>query len=221
MLMSFDEKLRRRLEQLLAVVDEREPRDTQGPRLVDDAARLWRRVRNFVSMGLVTAEPDVEALELACMALQLPMRSIKAAAGGRLGRISLKDRAEQSAELLTESVGGEIDESLLDRTARLLHETPQHPPVMEDAKLLADAMNLDDYGVIGFSLQTIQLARQGDGVAQVLDGLEKREQYGYWEARLKDGFHYEVVRQIAMKRLEHIRHVAGLLKEEIAEDGPA
>jgi hypothetical protein len=220
MLMSFDEKLRRRLEQLLAVVDEREGRDTRGPRLVDDAARLWRRVRNFIAIGLVTAAPDTEALELACLALQFPMRSIKAAAGGKMGRISLRDRAEQSAELLTESVGGEIDESLLDRTARLLHETPQHPPVMEDAKLLADAVNLDDYGVIGLSLQTIQLARQGDGIAQLVDGLDKREQYGYWEARLKDGFHYDIVRQIAKKRLDHIRHVAALLNEELAEDGP-
>jgi hypothetical protein len=220
MLMSFDEKLRRRLEQLLGIVDEREGLDTRGPRLLDDAGRLWRRIRNFIAMGLVTAAPDVEALELACMSLQFPMRSIKAAAGGKLGRISLKDRAEQAAELLTEAVGGEIDESLLDRTARLLHETPQHPPVMEDAKLLADAVNLDDYGVIGFSLQTIQLARQGDGIAQLVDGLEKREQYGYWEARLKDGFHYEVVRQIARRRLDHIRDVARLLNEELAEDGP-
>ncbi len=218
--MSFDEKLRRRLEQLLAVVDEREGRDAVGPRLMDDAQRLWRRVRNFIAMGLVTAAPDVEALELACMAIQLPMRSIKAAAGGRMGRISLRDRAEQAAELLTESVGGEIDESLLDRTARLLHETPQHPPVMEDAKLLADAVNLDDYGVIGFTLQSIQLARQGDGVAQLIDGLAKREQYGYWEARLKDGFHYEVVRQIARKRLDHLRQTAALLTEELVEDGP-
>jgi hypothetical protein len=221
MLMSFDEKLRRRIEQLLATVDEREGRDTQGPRLVDDAARLWKRVRKFIALGLVTGESDAEALELACMALQFPMRSIKAAAGGKLGRISLRDRAEQAAELLTESVGGEIDESLLDRTARLLHETPQHPPMMDDAKLLADAVNLDDYGVIGLSLQTIQLARQGDGIAQLVDGLDKREQYGYWEARLKDGFHYEIVRQIAQRRLEHIRHVAGLLNEELNEDGPA
>ena len=220
MLMSFDEKLRRKLEQMLTVVDEREGRDTQGPRLLDDAARLWRRVGNFISMGLVTAEPDIEALELSCMALQFPMRSIKAAAGGKMGRISLRDRAEQAAELLTEAVGGEIDESLLDRTARLLHETPQHPPVMEDAKLLADAVNLDDYGVIGFSLQAIQLARQGDGIAQLIDGLEKREQYGYWEARLKDGFHYEIVRRIAQARLEHLRQAAGLLSKELAEDGP-
>ena len=221
MLMSFDEKLRRRIEQLLGTVDEREGRDTRGPRLVDDAARLWRRVRKFMAMGLVTGESDSEALELACMSLQFPMRSIKAAAGGKLGRISLRDRAEQAAELLTEAVGGEIDEPLLDRTARLLHETPQHPPMMDDAKLLADAVNLDDYGVIGLSLQTIQLARQGDGVAQLVDGLDKREQYGYWEARLKDGFHYEVVRQIAQRRLEHIRHVAGMLNEELTEDGPA
>ncbi len=219
--MSFDEKLRRRLELLLAVVDEREAPESRGPRLMDDAARLWRRIRHFISLGLVTAQPDTDALELACLAMQLPMRSTKAAAGGKLGRISLRDRAEQAAELFTESVAGEIDESLLDRTARLLHETPQHPPVIEDAKLLADAVNLEDFGLVGLTQQTLQLARQGDGIVQLLDGLKKREQYGYWEARLKDGFHYEIVRQIARKRLDHLRQAAALLGEELVEDGPA
>ena len=48
----------------------------------------------------------------------------------------------------------------------------------------------------------VQLARQGEGVLQLTEGLEKREQYGYWDARLKDGFHFEPVRQIARRRLD-------------------
>ena len=89
-----------------------------------------------------------------------------------------------------------------------------------DAKLLADALNLEDFGVIGLTLQTIQLARQGDGILQVADGAEKREQYGYWDARLKDGFHFEAVRQMAKRRVEHAREVARLLLEELKEDQP-
>jgi hypothetical protein len=66
----------------------------------------------------------------------------------------------------------------------------------------------------------ILTGRQGGGVAQVADGSEKREQYGYWDARLKDGFHFEPVRQIARRRLEHARHVADLLSAELGEDRP-
>jgi hypothetical protein len=64
----------------------------------------------------------------------------------------------------------------------------------------------------------IQLARQGDGLKQFVEGLDKREQYGYWEARLKDGFHFEPIRQIAKRRLARAREVARMLTDELKED---
>jgi len=208
--------LRRRIQQLLRAVDEHE---TKGPRLVDDGARLWSRVQKFIAMGLVTAESDLEALELACYALELPQRQAKPPTGGKLGRTNLKDRTEQAAELLV-SMMDDVDEALLDRATRLLHEMPHRSPVPEEAKLLADALNLEDFGIVGLLDQMIQLARQGDGVLQLADGTEKREQYGYWEARLKDGFHFEAVRQIASRRLDHARQAAQMLLAELKEDQP-
>ncbi|MBV8781449.1 MAG: hypothetical protein JO353_08640, partial [Phycisphaerae bacterium] len=194
--------------------------ELRGSRLIDDAMRLWKRIRHFVDEGLVTAGPDLDALELACFALQLPHRAQRILSG-KLPRLSLRDRSEQAAELLAETINGFIDESLLDRAIRLLQETPQNPPVLEDAKLLADAVNLDDFGAIGFVVQVQQLTRQGEGITQLADGLHKREQYGYWEARLKDSFHFDAVRQIAQARLEHLRQIATLLHHEIVGDGPA
>jgi hypothetical protein len=64
----------------------------------------------------------------------------------------------------------------------------------------------------------VQLCRIGSGVAQVAEGLEKREQYGYWNARMKEGFHFEAVRAIAEQRLEHTRRVTALLLKELKED---
>jgi hypothetical protein len=213
--MSLDAKLRRRLEQTLRGVDDH---GTQGPRLVDDALRLWNRCQRFIAMRLVGAEPDTEALELACYALQLPVRQAKAPTSGKFGRTNLKDRAEQAAELLVSLLDGHVDESLLDRTARLLQEIPHRSPVPDEARVLADAVNLDDFGVVGLVLQMIQIARLGDGVSQLAEGMEKREQYGYWEARLKDGFHFEPVRKIAAARLEHARQAAKMLLDEMSED---
>ena len=215
--MSLDAKIKRKLAQALAVVDERG--ETKGPRLLDDARRLWQRVQKLTAMHLV-AEPDQEALELACYALQLPLRQAKPPVGGKLGRTSLKDRTEQGAELLVTLLEEDADEELLDRATRLLHETPHKSPMVEDARLLADALNLDDFGVTGLVQQTISLARQGDGLKQVAEGCEKREQYGYWDARLRDGFHFEPIRRIAKRRLEHTRAVCKLLGEELEEDKP-
>jgi len=215
--MPLDDKLRQHVQRTLGVVDEH---DTRGPRLVEDAGRLWRRVQKFMAMNLIAGGFETDALELACYALQLPMRQGRSLPTGRFGRINLRDRAEQSAELLVGLLGEEADESLLDRTTRILHEVPQRSPMLDEAKLLADAVNLEDFGMTGLVQQIIQLTRQGDGVAQVAEGAEKREQYGYWDARLKDGFHFEPVRQIAVRRLQNARAAAKMLSDELQEDQP-
>ncbi len=138
----------------------------------------------------------------------------------RLERVrSLRERAEEAAELLIGLAAADADEALLDRTTRILHEMPHRSPMLDEAKLLADAVNLDDFGVIGIVLLTIQLARQGDGVQQLAEGCEKREQYGYWDARLRDGFHFAPIREIARNRLEAARAACKLLTDELNEDG--
>ena len=216
--MPLDARLRQRLEQALGVVDDH---GTVGPRLVDDAQRLWRRVERFIGMNLVPAEGlDLEALELACFSLQLPLRRSRTLPTGKQQRGTLRERAEEAAELLLGVAGGDADEMLLDRAARMLHEMPHRSPMIDEARLLADAVNLDDFGAVGVMLQMIQLARQGDGPVQLAEGCEARELYNYWDARLKDGFHFEAVRQIAVRRLENTRTVCGLLSAELREDMP-
>ncbi len=214
--MQLDAKVLRQLAHALGAVDEH---GTRGGRLIEDAQRLWNRVGKFIALHL-TGEVDLEALEMACYAMQLPMRQAKLPSAGKLGRTNLRERAEQAAELLVSTMGEQVDEALLDRATRVLQETPHRSPMLEEAKLLADSVNLDDFGVIGLVGQMIQLARQGEGVGQLAEGSEKRDQYGYWEARLKDGFHFEPVRHIARQRLAHARQVASLLVEELKEDQP-
>jgi hypothetical protein len=215
--MSLQPDLRKRLEKVLSTLDDQ---GALGPRLTGDAARLWKRAAKFVSMNLIGADADLDALELACYAIQLPPRQGRGVMPGRLGRTNLRDRCEQAAELLVSLMGSDIAEELLDRTTRLLHEVPHRTPVLDEAKLLADVLNLEDFGIIGLVLQTIQLALQGEGVADLSLAAEKREEYGYWEARTKDGFHFEPVRAIAIKRLANSRKVAKMLADELKEDQP-
>ena len=216
--MPLDARLRQRLVQALGVVDDH---GTPGPRLLDDALRLWQRVETLVSMNLVPAEGlDRDALELACYSLQLPLRRSRTLPTGKPQRSTVRERAEESAELLLGLAGQDTDELLLDRATRLLHEMPHRSPMVDEARLLADAVNLEDFGVVGVALQIIQLSRQGEGVGQIAERCEARELYGYWEARLKDGFHFEAVRDIAQKRLENARQVCALLSAELREDAP-
>ena len=50
---------------------------------------------------------------------------------------------------------------------------------------------------------------------QLVEGAVKREQYGYWEARLKDGFHFDAVRDLARRRIDSARLLMTLLMEEL------
>ncbi len=96
---------------------------------------------------------------------------------------------------------------------------PHRSPILDEAKLLADAVNLEDFGVTGLVGQIIALSQQGEGLRQFADGCRNRDVYGYWEARLRDGFHFDAVKQIAQRRLERARQVAQMLEEELKEDG--
>src|SRR5690606_29720222 len=117
-----------------------------------------------------------------------------------------------------EEVGEHIPAGLLDHTTRLLYETPQRPPVLEEAKLLADALNLDDFGAVGLLRQAIELGLRGDGVDRLAEGRDKRTAYGYWDARINDGFHFPQVRNIARRRLANAKRVVDMLDEERRED---
>jgi hypothetical protein len=214
--MPLEGELKRRLERALSVVDDH---GTRGSRLLEDAQRLCARINKFISKGFVPPETDSSALELACHALQLPLKATKTLPTGKMGRTNLRERAEQAAEMLVGLVGDLGKEQLVEETTQLLIAVHQRNPESDQAKLLADVLNLEDFGVSGLVAQAVGIARQGGGVLQVGDGCEKREQYGYWEARLKDGFHFEATRAIARKRLENARKMAALLLGELREDG--
>ncbi len=214
--MPLDVKLGQRLQHALRLIEEP---GTAGPRLLDDAHRLWWRIGRFVEMKLVSDGLDLDALELATHALQLPLRRSRTLATGKPARATLRDRAEESAELLVGLIGEQAEERLLDRATRILHEMPHRSPILDEAKLLADAVNLDDFGVTGLVSQVIQLARQGEGMLQFADGCQKRDLYGYWEARLRDGFHFDAVKQLARARLENARRIAEVLLQELRDDG--
>lgn len=214
--MPLEGELKHRLERALAVVDDQ---GVRGTRLLEDAHRLCARIRKLVAKGLVPPDTDSTAMEVACHALQLPLKASRTMPTGKLGRTNLRERSEQAAEMLVGLSSDLGKDQLIEETTQLLIAVHHRNPDTDQAKLLADALNLEDFGVAGLIGQTVLIARQGGGVMTVADGCEKREQYGYWEARFKDGFHFEASRVIARKRLESARKAAALLIGELREDG--
>jgi hypothetical protein len=206
--MPLDSDVLSQITGLLGTLDDQE---AIGPRLVSDARRLWCRLGSFFEMKLLNPSVDESSLQLACYALQLPIGRAKT-------RGNLRQRCEQAAELFVGLLSGKVDEKVLDRVGRLLLETPQRSPMLDEARLLADAVNLDDFGVTGYLAQAAQLGLSGQGVAAISLAWDKTEQYGYWEARLKDGFHFEPISAIARRRLEQARQICAMLNAELTED---
>jgi hypothetical protein len=209
-------EIKRRLEKALLVPDDH---GAPGTRLIDDAHRFCKRINKYITMGLAGPDVDPLPLELCCYALQLPLRSMRHSPAGKVGRTNLHDRAQAAAEMLVTLAGHGHHDPLIEQAVAILTEVHQRHPAGDLARLLADALNLEDFGVVGLINHAMTTARQGAGVTHFAEGLEKREQYGYWDARLKDGFHFDAIRQIAKKRLEHARRAANLLATELREDG--
>jgi hypothetical protein len=212
---TLEAALEHHMHRLLTVV---EAGGARGLRLIEEGKRLCKRVCQFVKMKLTESSLDEPALELACFALQLPSRNAKLLTPGKMGQVSLKERCEQAAELLISTAGDHVEGEMLERATTILREMPHRNTKMDEAKLLADSVNLDDFGITGLISQAMQLSRQNAGVEQVADGFQKRRDYGYWEARLKDGFHYEPVRKLARDRLKYATQVVDLLLAELKED---
>ncbi len=190
------------------------------PRLIADGKRLFSRIASFHEMSLTSKTPNMELLEIACYALQLPQRQISQIAGARFGQLSLKQRCEQASELLVTLLGEHSDDKKLDLITSILSDVPAKSPRSDEAKLLADAINLDDFGLVGLLNTTTSMALAGQGIDALIDGARKRDVYGYWESRLRDGFHYNPIRLIAEKRLGAARRWLEKIDAELNEDQP-
>lgn len=255
--MTLDEPIRRRLERRLGVPW----RSKSAPSLPEDARRLLQRVRIFATSAWAPGPIDDPAMELACLALQLPLAGgAERTAHENSSRFALAQRASRAAELLSQTLAEEAgphveetgrrsaharpsikrrttarpgrpqplrinlrpageDASVVDRAFRLLADLAQKRPTTDAARLLADAVNLDDFGAMGLARQALEMGRRGQSVQALLEGARQREQYAYWQARLKDGFHFAPVRDLARQRLDHYRKAAAMIEKELQEDG--
>jgi hypothetical protein len=93
-------------------------RELDSPRLVDDAKRLMDRVKKLAVAEGASKSLELSAMQVACHALQLPFAKDGLIVVGRMGVIPLRERAEQSAELLVNQLGAELDEKLVDAGTR-------------------------------------------------------------------------------------------------------
>jgi len=146
----------------------------------------------------------------ACIGLTAPPRA----------RTSSADNSvDDSAELAADQLQPFLSAADIDLTLKILREHHLKETKLPEAQLLSDAISLEDLGLVGLWNQTRHFHALGRTLEQLIKLWKTQQEYGYWETRLRDGFHFEPARKVAAARLKQVAPIfEQLLKQQQAED---
>ena len=91
------------------------------------------------------------------------------------------------ADLLARHVADMLTGRQIERAAQILRESSSRTTTLTEARILSDAINLDDIGALGIWREMRRHAAAGRGVAEALISWHRKAEYNYWQARIKDG----------------------------------
>jgi HD superfamily phosphodiesterase len=136
--------------------------------------------------------------------------------------MSAEDIKGYSAELAGDRLQGKVPPRQLELVQDIIRHAHDATIALPEAKVLSDADSLDDIGALGVWRDLRRGVLEGRGVEDAARAWERREQYGYWEARVRDAFHLATARRLAESRLAAARaFMQQLVRESGTSDLPA
>lgn len=109
-----------------------------------------------------------------------------------------------SQQAASEQLRGVLSEGELGQACRWVAQLPPSRPADDAARILADADNLEEMGLVGLLRQVRCGLINGRCPDHLVEVWRRQQEYHYWEARIKTGFHLEASRRLALKRLERM-----------------
>jgi HD superfamily phosphodiesterase len=128
--------------------------------------------------------------------------------------MSAEDVKEYSAELANDRLGRLVPSRQLELVQEIVRRAHDSTVDLPEAKLLSDADSLDDVGALGVWRDLRRYVLEGRAIDEAVRAWERREQYGYWSARVRDVFNLETSRRLAEGRLAIAR---GFMKQLAVE----
>ncbi len=126
---------------------------------------------------------------------------------------------DNAAEMAADQLKEILPTADLDLMLAIFKEHRKRDAASPEARLLADALSMEEFGLIGFWNQCRQFHSAGKTPEQLLKLWKAQHDYGYWESRLREGFHHEASRAAARERLAHMKGMyERLQREHMAED---
>jgi hypothetical protein len=183
----------------------------------DRAMRIVRTIDHLVQAMPASDRPKrVDLVRIAALysCVGLDQAAVRAH-GAAVGQQALDEAAELAADQL-QALLGPAD---IDLTIKILHDHRIRTPDLPEACLLADAVALEEVGLVGLWNQTRVCHQAGRTLDHLVKLWRTQKEYGYWDSRLRDGFHFEVARQAAAQRLARLEPIyEAMMREHLAED---
>ena len=175
-------------------------------------AALWRLDRFALSVAALFHQAATVRLEE-----ERRTSTVYAAA-----TMSADDVREYSAELASDRLKGKVPARQLEFVQDIIRHSHDSGTTISEAWLLSDADSLDDVGALGVWRDLRRSVMEGRAVEDAVRAWQRREQYGYWEARIRDAFRLETLRRLAQGRLAAAQaFMQQLARERQADDLPA
>ncbi len=122
--------------------------------------------------------------------------------------------SEQSAMIMEASLGGIVDRDSLDRAVVAVRSLGDRHIESLEGQIVAEADNLDEFGLVGLWTAIRRGALDGKGVQSVIDTWHRRNEYQFWTARLNDSFRFAAVRKLAEARLAEYERLMEVLEDQ-------
>lgn len=191
---------------------------------------FWDRSQRLVrNVEFICRLPELEAANLQIDSFCLAVAAYFCDSGvvvlynkdnGRLkGNGNGEDHLECSAEVVGEKLEGVLEAKKIKKIGMIITESGNRFSQRTEAMILSDARNLDELGAVGIVNELRQYTMLGKNVCDALGIWKRKKEYGYWQARLKEGFRFESVRKIAGQRLSKAESFMEQLKvESVGQD---
>jgi len=132
--------------------------------------------------------------------------------------MNAEDVKAYSAELAGDRLRGTVPARQLSLVQEIIRRAHDSVIEVNEAKILSDADSLDDIGALGLWRDLRRYLLEGRALTDAVRAWQRREEYGYWEARVQDVFNLETARRLAESRLEAARAFMQQLRRECEGD---
>lgn len=189
----------------------------------EHATRVARLADSIASLPGISSSPiDRAALTAAGLyhdaGWVLQVQAGAVAARELLLRPTSDIQRELAADWIEAHAPGGLAPGSVQRAARAIRQCNDRRTDLIEARILADAENLDEIGPQALCLMIRKLVADGRTAADMVGAWERQEEYHYWQARMKECFHFAPVRVWAEKRFEAMHRCMAELKAAIRLD---